>query len=211
MPTDVLCSTVEDLLHHHTSSHIANLHQARPHHPASDSALLDVKKNAAAKQQQCSQTSETTASSSNATDNSGLLKNARSASLPLKILLNDCIGDNCVATNTRRTNGGRFTVSDLSQKLIRSWNGMDTFLMNKFNKSPSSSTSSSSAHHHHDAAANGTNFILYARFSLSEHFLNVIGIYINVYICINTLSLTNRLFSSIYNCYFLYSHTKTRR
>lgn len=180
MPTDVLCSTVEDLLHHHTSSHMANLHQARPHHPASDSALLDVKKNAAAAKQQCSQTSETTASSSNATDNSGLLKNARSASLPLKILLNDCIGDNnsCVANNTRRTNGGRFTVSDLSQKLIRSWNGMDTFLMNKFNKSPSSSTSSSSAHHHHDAAANGTNFILYARFSLSEHFLNVIGIYV---------------------------------
>lgn len=132
MPTDVLCSQVDE----HSLPH---LHK---NHPSSDSVLHKPALNQ--KPQESSM------------DTNGLLKNTRSASLPLKILLNE--GGVRRSKPPPPTTNYRF--ADLNEKLIRSWNGMDTFLMNQLaNKSNNENT----------------NFILYARFSLSEHFLNLIG------------------------------------
>lgn len=91
------------------------------------------------------------------------LKNTRSSSLPLKIMLKDGrgVGDGGAKLKYRQKT---YTKSEYTtntnkknnDKIIQSWNGMDTFpfLMNQ--------------------CANN-KFILYTRFSLSEHFLNLIG------------------------------------
>lgn len=136
MPTDVLCNILED-------RQLLNHHQ-----PSSDSDLI------------------TNTVSSQQTSN-GSLKNTRSASLPLKILLNDNVYCRSYRHKRQPVNNYRLssTMADINEKLIRSWSGMDTFLMNQLAKKNDSNNNNN----------NETNFILYARFSLSEHFLNLIG------------------------------------
>lgn len=143
MPTDVLCNILE-------GQQLINNHQS-----TSDSVLISNNL----------LNSTTSPSPLRETSSNDLLKNTRSASLPLKILLNG----SCASRFNRhkRLPLSNSRVSDLNEKLIRSWNGMDTFLMNQLGIKNDSATNNKNN--------DETNFILYARFSLSEHFLNLIG------------------------------------